>query len=683
MEFPEWPDWPNLPAMMFALARRRSDRPMLRAFRDGAWRSTSWDEFARQSAALARGLRTAGIAAGDRVLIAAENRPEYPMAETALMALRAVPVPAYVTNTVDDHAHLLRDSGARAAIVSTPALAGAVQAASERADGLGLLVAMDGAPDNAVPWARIAGDVRAEPQDVAREAEAIPAATLACLLYTSGTGGAPKGVMLPHRSILSNCAGALELLRPMGLREEVYLSYLPSAHCYEHTVGLFFLPSLGTEIVYARGVEHLAADLLAVRPTILTAVPRILEVIRARILAQLARQAPWRRRLFERTMAIGQGRLDGARLGLVERAADPVLERLVRAKVRARFGGRLKGIMSGGARLDPEVGRFFQALGMRVMQGYGQTEAGPVISANPPDAIRIDSVGRALRGVDLRLAEDGEIQVRGGLVMDGYWQRPEDTAAAIEDGWLRTGDIGTLDEDGYLRITDRKKDMIVLSGGENISPARIEGNADGGRGNRAGGGDGRRSRRGGGSAGRRRRARRRGGGERGRAGERPPVSDRAHPPPRPGSGLHDGERAADRFAEDSSDAGAPGQRRGGHATARIGPLSEAPPAPRRRPVSREPPAALARLMELIGSELVELSAHGSANDRNCPPASTIRLTMLNRSNVERASRSIRVTVTASPAAKASYCDLLPVGADAGVSDDAALRCCFGRIFCKA
>ena len=167
--------------------------------------------------------------------------------------------------------------------------------------------------------------------------------------------------------------------------------------------------------------------------------------------------------------------MDGGGWALVERAMDPLLDRLVRAKVRARFGGRLKAAMSGGARLEPEVGRFFLALGLMIMQGYGQTEAGPVISANPPDAIRIDTVGRVLQGVDLRLAEDGEILVRGDLVMDGYWGLPDATAAVIRDGWLHTGDIGALDDDGYLRITDRKKDMIVLSGGENVSPAKVEG----------------------------------------------------------------------------------------------------------------------------------------------------------------------------------------------------------------
>jgi long-chain acyl-CoA synthetase len=462
--------------MMFALAAEWPQRPMLRGFRDGAWHVMTWGDFARQAAAAARHLREAGVSAGDRVVICSENRPEYLVAETALMAIRAVPVPVYTTNTVADHAHILRDAEARGTIASTPVLARRIC----QAGPLDLMVVMDDVPaakaglPHLVPWsALVAGD--APPDDIAAEAALIPRDALACLIYTSGTGGTPKGVMLPHRSILSNCWGAEELIRPLRLKDEVYLSFLPLSHSFEHTVGQFFLPGLGTEIVFARGVEHLAADMATARPTIMTVVPRILEAIRARVLGQVAREPAWRQALFRQALALGVRRAGGARLSPWAWLADRVLDRLVRAKVRARFGGRLRAVMSGGARLEPEVGRFFQGLGLTVMQGYGQTEAGPVISANPPDAVHIDSVGVPLRGVELRIAEDGEILVRGELVMDGYWHDAEATRLVLHDGWLHTGDVGTLDDAGYLRITDRKKDMIVLSGGENVSPAKIEG----------------------------------------------------------------------------------------------------------------------------------------------------------------------------------------------------------------
>ena len=460
-----YPTWPNLATMMFDRARTWPNKPMLRSFKNGVWHGVSWSEFARMSASCARNLRAAGVSAGDRVLICSENRPEYPIAETALMAIRAIPVPAYTTNTVADHAHLLRDSGARAAIVSNAELGAKVAQAGE----LDLLVVMENAS-----WASLVADPD-PPDDIAAEAAQIPPTALACLIYTSGTGGAPKGVMLPHRAILSNMQGAFILLKPLKMEDETYLSYLPASHAYEHTIGGFYLPSVGTEIVYARGTEHLAADMLTIRPTIMTVVPRVLEVIRARVLAQVGRQPVSRRKLFQTALDLGLKRHDGVALSLSERIQDFVLDRLVRAKVRARFGGRLIAAVSGGARLEPEVGRFFMALGLRIIQGYGQTEAGPIISGNPPEAIRVETVGTALVGVDLKLAEDGEILVRGDLVMDGYWGRPDDTAAAIQDGWLRTGDIGAMDPDGYLRITDRKKDIIVLSGGDNVSPAKIEG----------------------------------------------------------------------------------------------------------------------------------------------------------------------------------------------------------------
>ena len=457
--------------MMFALARRWPDRPVLRHHHGGAWHTTNWKQFARQAASAARHLRAAGVGPGDRVLLVSESRPEIPILETALMAIRAIPVPAYVTNTPEDHAHLLLDSGARAAIVSTGALASRVHAGAALVGGLDLLIGMhEGA---AHPLAPMLTDT-ATPDDIEAEAADIPPGALACLIYTSGTSGLPRGVMLPHRAILSNIEGVRDLARPLRPDGGIYLSYLPLSHSYEHTVGQFILPALGAEVVYGRGLDQLAADMQAVRPTILTVVPRILEVIRTRLTIQMAREKPWKQRLFAATLAAGMRRIDGAST-LADRIAAPILDRLVRSKVTARFGGRIIGVISGGARLDPELGRFFQALGMPVLQGYGQTEAGPVISVNPPVAPRNATVGKALDGVEIRIAEDGEILVRGDLVMDGYWNQPAATAAALQDGWLHTGDVGQLDAAGYLTITDRKKDIIVLSGGENVSPARIEG----------------------------------------------------------------------------------------------------------------------------------------------------------------------------------------------------------------
>ncbi len=406
-------DWPNLPAMMLDRARAWADRPMLRHYRGGAWRRMRWGDFALAVTSVAAFLRARGVMPGDRVLIVSENRPEFPIADTAIMAIGAVSVPTYTTNTVADHAHILRDSGASAAIVSTRRLAERLLAAARQAgtpdggggggDGpLALLLCCDGDPPPAAIAVHRWEEALAAPGDFhALEAEAAltPPTRLACLIYTSGTGGAPKGVMLPHRAMLANREGVRVLAERLRFEGERYLSFLPLSHSYEHTVGCFLLPSLGVEVVYSRGADRIAGELAEMQPAIITAVPRLFEVLRARMLAQLEKETPLRRRLFERTVALGLRRMDGPPLGLFERAQDAVLDRLVRDRVRARFGGRLMAMVSGGARLDPDLSGFFLALGLPVIQGYGQTEAGPVDRADALCAARADrgvhAAGRA------------------------------------------------------------------------------------------------------------------------------------------------------------------------------------------------------------------------------------------------------------------------------------------------
>lgn len=469
----------SIPGLLFALAVEAPDKPLLGYWRDEAWRRMSRGEFALKVAAVAAGLRHQGVMPGDRVLLVSENRPEFLIADNAIMAIGAVTVPTYVTNMVSDHAHILRDSGARAAIVSTRALAARVLEAAP----LDLLIGMEELPPCpaetvAVPWAGL----EATPADLAMliaEVAEIPAGRLACLIYTSGTGGPPKGVMLPHRAMLTNSAGVRRLIRQLGIRDGRYLSFLPMSHSYEHTVGGAVMPSAGLEVIFSRGAEKLLAEFALHRPHLITTVPRLFEIIRERITAQVNKEGGLTKSLFDRALALGLRRLDGPPLGLLERLQDAVLDRLVRRKVRARFGGELVGLVSGGARLDPELSGFFLALGVPVLQGYGQTEAGPVISVNMPDDNDRRSVGRPLSGVEIRIAGDGELLVRGGLVMDGYWNNPEATAAALqippgETGpWLHTGDVAELHE-GRIRITDRKRDFIKLKGGDMVAPAKIE-----------------------------------------------------------------------------------------------------------------------------------------------------------------------------------------------------------------
>src|SRR5438067_6392277 len=470
----------SLPAMFFATAQQRADRPFLWAKRDGKYESRSWGEAESAVTRLARALVSHGIQPGDRVALVSENRPEWIIADLAISSAGAITVPAYVTNTGNDHRHVLGNSGAHAVIVSTAALAGRVLPAAAQTPSIRFAIAMEPVDASGVKfplygWDEALDTGAAQPDTVAQRVDALAPDDIACIIYTSGTGGAPKGVLLTHRNITANCYGAYKVLERLGLGQEVFLSFLPLSHSYEHTAGMFFPISIGAEIYFAEGADTLAANLLEARPTIMTAVPRLYETMHQRIQHQMKRERGLKRKLFEQAVSIGRKRIAGETLSLGERVLDSVLDRLVRGKVRARFGGRLKAMVSGGAPLNPEIGGFFVALGVELLQGYGQTEAAPVIACNPPGEIRIDSVGPPLAGVEVRIADDGEILVAGDNVMRGYWNDPEASARSLVDGWLHTGDIGHLDEDGYLHITDRKRDFIKNSGGDMISPLRVEG----------------------------------------------------------------------------------------------------------------------------------------------------------------------------------------------------------------
>jgi long-chain acyl-CoA synthetase len=470
----------SLPAMLFDQADRLGNKPFLWAKGEGRYRPISWAAAAGDVRRLALGLRSLGIGPGERVGLVSENRPEWVIADLAIMSAGAITVPAYVTHTVEDHRHVLANSGARAVIVSKPPLSARVLAAANQVSSMHTVITIEPAAGQASAvdirsWEEMMVRGGETADDTAELVAAIRPDDTACLIYTSGTGGIPKGVMTSHRNILANCRGAHRLLATLGLGNEVFLNFLPLSHSYEHTAGLMFPISLGAEIYFAEGAETLAVNMLEARPTIMTAVPRLYETLHRRITLGVERKGGLTRRLFDKATVIGRKRSLSESLALDERLLDLLLDRLVRAKLRRRFGGRLKAMVSGGAPLNPEIGSFFLALGVRLLQGYGQTEASPVIACNSPARIKIDTVGPPLDGVRVKIADDGEILVAGDNVMKGYWNDPEATARILEDGWLKTGDVGLLDEDGYIRITDRKRDFIKNSGGETISPARVEG----------------------------------------------------------------------------------------------------------------------------------------------------------------------------------------------------------------
>ena len=491
----------NLVALFLARADELGEKPFLWAKRDGKWQPTSWAEAARRVCLLTEGLRRLGIGSDaaerpqerDRVMLVSENRPEWFIADLAIMAAGAITVPAYATNTTRDHLHVLENSGARAVIVAGPKLAKPLLPAVLNSGQAGHVIGMEPLAmqqSGAVAYhdwdAMLTGDAAVARSAVDARIATITRDDIACLIYTSGTGGAPRGVMQHHGAILRNVDGAARIIADdfgwdaAGDAQEVFLSFLPLSHAYEHTGGQYLPMGLGAQIYYSEGLEKLASNIEEVRPTIMVVVPRLFEVLRTRIIKQIEKQGRLASFMMESAIAIGQRR-DAGRRRLGDRSLDFVLERTLRPKIRKKFGGRLKALVSGGAPLNPDVGTFFQDVGLLMLQGYGQTESGPLISCNRPRAgIAMETVGQPLADVRVRIAEDGEICVAGELVMKGYWRAEAETARVLKadpDGtiWLHTGDIGHLDAGGRIVITDRKKDMIVNDKGDNISPQRVEG----------------------------------------------------------------------------------------------------------------------------------------------------------------------------------------------------------------
>jgi long-chain acyl-CoA synthetase len=478
-------NWQSLPQLFFEKAAERGAAPLFWAKRNDTWQPTTWAQASDDVRALARGLLSLGVTPGDRVLLVSENRPEWGITDLAIMAAGAITVPAYTTNTVDDHTHLITDCDPKVTIVSSDQLAERLLPAMRNTGTTSTVVTLEGTGGQSdgieiINWRDLMGDSAAGADDIDGQIATIARADTACLIYTSGTGGAPKGVMLSHGAILCNCTGAYHLFNDAGMLDidsETFLSFLPLSHSYEHTAGLHFPISIGAEIYYAEGVDKLSANMAETRPTIMTAVPRLYESMHQRIVSGIERKGGLSEKLFKKTVALGIKQYENGTAGMspLERLQNKLLDRLVRKKVGERFGGRLKAFVSGGAPLNYDIGVFFLALGVRLLQGYGQTETAPVVSANLPGKIKIDTVGPAFPGVDVKIAADGEILIHGELTMQGYWNAPELTAEALIDGWVHTGDIGELDEDGYIKITDRKKDIIVNSGGDNVSPQRVEG----------------------------------------------------------------------------------------------------------------------------------------------------------------------------------------------------------------
>jgi long-chain acyl-CoA synthetase len=431
------------------------------------------------------GLAALGIAAGDRVAIISESRPEWLLADLAVLLAGAVTVPIYPTLSGPQARYILQDSGARLAIVSTPEQLEKIQAVRHELPALEAIVLFEPHTSSAVSvlsfasvaergHARIMAEWGAARQfrDAAR---GIRSDQLATIIYTSGTTGEPKGVMLSHGNLVANLLAGQTAIEVSS--DDVALSFLPLSHAFERMVTYIYLFK-GVTIVFAESMETIRRDLLAVRPTIMTGVPRVYEKFQASILANGAGQPGLRKTIFNWGVRTAMAR---ARAELAGRSTGPLLamevslaERLVFSKIRNGVGGRLRCLVSGSAPLPVNVAEFFHGVGLPISEGYGLTETAPILSVNRQGAARIGTVGTPLPGVEIKIADDGEILARGPNVMSGYYNKPTATAEALSGGWFHTGDIGTIDAEGYLKITDRKKDLLVTSGGKKIAPQPIE-----------------------------------------------------------------------------------------------------------------------------------------------------------------------------------------------------------------
>ncbi|MGH7560694.1 MAG: AMP-dependent synthetase/ligase [Gemmatimonadales bacterium] len=473
----------TLNELFFGATDRFRDRPAAMRYKvNGRWQAIGFAGLLERVHAASAGLLHLGVRPGDRVAILSENRPEWAIADYACLTSRAADVPIYPTLPARQIEYLLRDSGAVAIFVSTRAQLAKVREIRPALPALAQVIAFDhGLEDDQV----LSFDSLLEQGRRVRdrwprwrdEALAVRPDDLATIIYTSGTTGEPKGVMLTHRNITSNVTSACPILEVSSTDQ--CLSLLPLSHIFERMAGHYLMLEAGVIINYAESIEAVGANLLEVKPTITFAVPRLFEKIYARALEAAVSGSGLKKRIFFWAKRVGELWADRVLAGKAVpfdlRIARAIADRLVFARFRARVGGRLRYFVSGGAPLNPEIGRFFYAAGLQILEGYGLTETSPVIAVNTLADYKLGTVGKPIPGVEVTIAADGEILTRGPHVMRGYYNKPEATREAIDpEGWFHTGDIGVLDAEGFLRITDRKKDLIVTAGGKNIAPQPIE-----------------------------------------------------------------------------------------------------------------------------------------------------------------------------------------------------------------
>ena len=466
----------NLPELFYFQAdKNENNQHLLKLDTNNQITSMSWLETKNLTNKIHNFLTNQHLDDLERVLLVSENRPEWMASDIAIMSNKLISVPNYTTYTSRDFEHILNDCQPAGLIVSNKNLLQTILTASEKLKyNFKFILCFDNFEDNSISNLVFLKDLLVINDNNHRDKiKEIKREDPACIIYTSGTQGLPKGVILSHGGILSNCEGAYELLKTIKSPDLTFLTWLPLSHSYEHAVQ-FVQIILEAKVFYNKSIETLLPTIKIAKPHIMTAVPRFYNNLHAKMMINLKNQSNFKQNLFNKTIQLGTKKFKNIKLSFIDQIINSILDKLVRKKVKNNFGGRLEAFISGGGPLDGQVGEALNALGLKTLQGYGLTETSPVVSCNLLNKVKVDTVGPIFPGVEVKLSEDGEILVKGENLMLGYWNNKEATEQTIKDGWLYTGDIGEFDEDNYLKITDRKKDIIVSLGGDNIAPSKIE-----------------------------------------------------------------------------------------------------------------------------------------------------------------------------------------------------------------
>ena len=466
----------TLHEMFFYQAKRNSSKPLLWFKKNNQYCPLTWKDIENKIKKISLEIKKIGIKNGDKVLIISENNPNWFIADFAIMAAGAISVPAYTTYTEEDFKYIINDSEAKLAFISNQNLFETFIKAAENKKEIKNIITFEKIKyKKKIKKIIYVEEIYKKKNNIKKNKTNNKKTDDACIIYTSGTSGKPKGVVLTHKSILSNLRGSIDVFKKSILKNEKFISFLPLSHSYEHTAGQFFPVAISSEIFYAENLDKLFTNIKEVNPTIISAVPRLYETIYKKILNSILKKNILIQKLFKINQKLGKIRYEEPkRYNFIQKFLKFFLSLIFDKKIKKIFGSNLKFLISGGGALSYEVNIFFESLGIQILQGYGLTETSPTVSCNRPEFNKIGSVGTVIKGVNIKLAKDGEILVKGDSVMKGYWKQELETKKRIKNNWFYTGDIGEIDSDNYLKITDRKKDIIVTTGGDNIAPQKIE-----------------------------------------------------------------------------------------------------------------------------------------------------------------------------------------------------------------